>query len=242
MNRLYADRFDKLEAQLTNLRHGQTGILLLCTEIKKSFYKTKKAPLRSAVKAAVKQEIQNAAELKEFQVTATGATTATAGVVIPLNSIAVGDEFNLRTGREIKTRYIDIMYCLVLNSTDTSAESGMVALVYDKQPNGSAAAWTDIFVNASPLTFKNTASNRERFHIAWMDHFPNQNEGSVQIATNSSIVSKRQFIKCADKYSCTRYNNTTAIPPSIGAWYLCVIAGNATGTYDYNTKYAYTDM
>lgn len=216
----------------------------------------KRAPLRSktslpktkTIQNVVKKQIQSSAEKKEFYTTNTLQNVTTTGTVINLNTIAEGDEFNNRNGRIIKSTYIDIQYSLYNNTLDSSADGSKVALVWDKTPNGTAAAWTDIFLTTASsnpsLIFKNTPNNAERFHIAWMDELP-QVVNSMQTGTNATYTRMRHFYKVPDKYSNSRYGNTTAVVPNLGAWYLFYVDGTNAATnvrIDYTSKYVYTDI
>lgn len=206
-------------------------------------------PLRLSVKKEVKKEIQASAEKKEFYVANTLQNVTTTGGVVSINTIAEGDEYTNRQGRIVKSRYIDVQYSLYQSSIDSSADGSLVALVWDKTPNGSVAAVTDILLTGSAgnpsLAFKNTPNNAERFHIAWVDYLPNCEEGSIQVGSNAVMTKKRNFYRIPEKYSNSRYGNTTAVTPNLGGWYLLYIdASNTTTTsrIDYTIKYVFTDI
>lgn len=205
-------------------------------------------PRKSSIQAVVKQQIQSNAEKKEFYSSGAAVNVTTSGSVIPLNNFAEGDEFNQRNGRIIKTTYIDVLYSTYATGINSSTDGHTVALVWDKAGNTTTPSLSDIFLTGSAgnpsLAFKNTPANAERFHIAWIDYLPAADE-SLQTASNNMFSRKRQFYRCPDKYANTRFLNTTAAVPTLGAWFLVFFdASNvaATTTIDYTVKYCYTDI
>jgi len=210
--------------------------------------KAKKSYKKPSVASQVHKEILKISDLKENDTYATAQASTTSGTVVCINQIAEGDDYNGRTGRRINTHDIDIMY--TYSNTSTSVNSGyQVALVYDSQPDGTSATYSQIFesVNSSPagMSFKNTTNWNKRFKIYWMDTGPAQ---AVAPAGTSAyyLEKKRHYTKPKNQEDAdVRYGGTTAVTPNRGAWYLCFgdetnVATNAT--IRYIVKYRYTDL
>lgn len=222
-------------------------------------YKAKRArtmgSTRPAVRTMVAREILRHSEFKQSVTSnaATGTNSTTTGTVVQLNSnIAQGDDVTNRTGRQISTLYVDVQYAYFSQVALATVNFGaQVALVYDGQPDGAAPAYSTIFDangGTAGMSFKDTANNKERFKIFWMDELPTDN-GSADPTTY--MQRKRHFVDLRKNpslsgkdYSVTRFGGTGAVVPTIGAWYLCFgDSTNSTTTAKimYIVKYCYTD-
>lgn len=113
-------------------------------------------PLRSSVK-----------ERKFVDVTQTGVTVAAGSVafstIYTLNGISPGDLPNNRDGRKCVMKSLLLR---LVHSLSTAAGSGQLRVLvwYDRQPNGTAAAITDVLVADSHLS-ANNLYNSDRFVI-----------------------------------------------------------------------------
>lgn len=101
--------------------------------------------------------------------TAAQAITNT-GTVVCLNQMVTGTGVQQFTGNQVSIKQCSYRYELDLPATGAVPTSGRVLLIWDKQPNGTVAAFTDIFQQASYLAFGNVNS-RERFVILRNDQF-----------------------------------------------------------------------
>lgn len=90
------------------------------------------------------------------------------GAVVVLNDLAISSGTNGSfTGNQVMTKSCAYRFEVALPEGMSVAPvptSGRVCLVWDKQPNNATAAWTDIFAQATYLSFTNM-SNRERFVV-----------------------------------------------------------------------------
>lgn len=92
------------------------------------------------------------------------------GTVVCLNQMVTGTGVQQFTGNQVSIKGCSYRFELDLPTTGAVPTSGRVLLIWDKQPNGSTAAFTDIFQQASYLSFGNV-NNRERFTILRNDQF-----------------------------------------------------------------------
>lgn len=108
--------------------------------------------------------------------------TTNTGAAQLLTVIAQGSDNTERIGRKITTTSLQYDLLYENNTTDLNGTAGWpesaavckVAFVYDKQPNGALAAWSDVFNSTgnlvSPFCFKNY-NNIDRFDILAIEEF-----------------------------------------------------------------------
>lgn len=102
-----------------------------------------------------------------------------------INGVIEGSGFNQRTGRKISMMSHQIDGWIIatsVNPGNVSAQFARVALVYDRQSNGTTPSWQDVFqdqdyaagVSSNVLSHVNM-NNRERFVILrdWLHFLPN---------------------------------------------------------------------
>lgn len=173
----------------------------------------------------------------------------TTGTVSNLLNIAQGDTVNDRQGNLIKCRYVEIGFNVFHANTDSAADGVMVALVYDKQPNGTLPVFSDIFdlANAqqADLAFKNYQVYGDRFHVCWVKRLPMSTEGSVQVNAQQVYSKLNQFYKVPDSRSEIRYAGASAANPISGGYYFCHVAGSVVTTaptINWTARVAYTDI
>lgn len=86
------------------------------------------------------------------------------GDVVVLNDLASGNGAGQRIGLSIVVKNCSYRFEIDLPTAGAVATSGRVMLVWDRQPNGVAATYLDIFSTASYLSFGST-SGLQRFVI-----------------------------------------------------------------------------
>lgn len=91
------------------------------------------------------------------------------GAVVCINAVPTGTSVSNFLGNQVSIKSVGYRVELDLGTTPVPT-SGRVLLIYDKQPNGTLAAWTDIFTSAQYLAYGNP-NTRERFVILRNDQF-----------------------------------------------------------------------
>jgi len=103
------------------------------------------------------------AEKHYIDTSITNATPGTAGSVYGLVSCSQGDTDVTRNGDSIKLDRITLKGSININSA-SAYDYVRIALVCDKENQGTAPGWTDIFEEAQPLTYLNN-KNMSRFVV-----------------------------------------------------------------------------
>jgi hypothetical protein len=198
---------------------------------------------KPSINSLVARAINAQAETKENPVGASLGIVPTGGTAIVLNNIAEGTDFNTRVGRTISPKNIQIDFSINPPNTVPNTDTGFVALVYDSQPNATAAAFYDIFLYGGSVTpgqaFKNTAAGYEkRFKICWIEHYA--------VGAGGDPVKMRKFWKCREGK--TEFNTSSGAVAITGAYYICVgsVSNSGTGStsayWTYNSKFTFTDL
>jgi len=82
-----------------------------------------------------------------------------------LNGCVPGNTQSTRIGRKITIKSIEGKF-YIWNNLNSESNIVRAALVWDKQPNATAAAITDVWNTADPSSLRNLA-NKERFTVLW---------------------------------------------------------------------------
>lgn len=198
----------------------------------------------SNLTAVVKRVLRNASETKELN-TYTTATNASGGYSYCINQIAEGDDDNQRSGRNVQPKHVYVDYW-VSAANNIAEDPGFVALVWDKQPNQTAATFGTIFdtTSATPgLALRLNLANKDRFQVLWLEPFVRQ-AGSTALG-NSMNIRNRKFAKLPLNYK-VEFGGTAAAVPSTGACLICMGSNTNSGTttsaqFTYNARFAYND-
>lgn len=140
------------------------------------------------------------------------------GSVFCLNQMITGTGVQQFTGNQVSMKSLAYRFEVDLGPTPLPT-SGRVLVVWDKQPNGTTASWTDIFASASYLAFGNVNS-RERFVILRNDQFSLSPQGDQTLF----------FEKYVKLNMLTTFVNgqASAAVPLTGALLVAYIADQAT--------------
>lgn len=194
---------------------------------------------KTNLKKAVEQILRKTTELKEIGKAFSQNPTSAGGAIAYINdAISTGADITDRVGRHIVSKQIQVNYEVYV--TGQTFDSGFIALVYDRQPNGAFPSFGDVFNLGSfgtALAFKNTAANGDRFKVVKMEKWAVGSPGPVN-------QYGRLFYKIPEALADTEYEDQTASPPSSGMWMVLVGANHNAGTStwaDYTIKYQYTD-
>lgn len=181
-------------------------------------------------------------ELKAIDVDVAAGTSTSGGVTL-VNGVATGTDFTDRIGRAILMKSIYMRYFISGSTGGCLGNAIRVWLVYDKQPNGAAPAFTDIFKVASINTLNNL-NNRDRFQILWDKSFTLEGNtitaGAVTAGSINAYCGKK-FMSCnlASQFSGT---GATIASIATGAIYFCHITNDGS-CYDFSgsTRIRFTD-
>lgn len=149
------------------------------------------------------------------------AAITNAGTVVCCNRMVTGTGVQQFTGNQVAVKSVAYRFEVDLPATSANQvmTSGRVMLVWDKQPNGNIAAYTDIFSTASYLSFANV-NTRERFVILRNDQ--------ISLSPNGQqTVFLERFVKVN---MLTTFTNAQAAPaaPITGALLLVYISDQGT--------------
>lgn len=155
----------------------------------------------------VKKMIGRQAEKKEVLTSVNSTLTAAAQAnVILLNGIAEGTDYTQRVGRSATHQYIEVnigIYSTVIGEATATqvGDFGFWALVYDRQPNGAQAAFTDMFddslgLGAVGTDFRITSTNQDRFKILCREEWSvgANNVGAVASASGAVPYHIKKFV------------------------------------------------
>lgn len=169
-------------------------------------------------------------EIKQVDIVSANYAFFTTPVLTLINGMALGsDNFN-RIGRKVFMKSIQVRGSIRPSLTTTLAEYMRIALVYDRQPNGAAPAYADIFQMTTQAGATSSTSeslpneaNKNRFSIIkdFQYDYPG-NVGPNQNTSPSQVIN--WFIPLKD--SVTHYLGTTAAVASIttGSLYFVMVS------------------
>lgn len=209
---------------------------------KRSLGAAKKTLVRK-VAAAVKRQ----GELKYFDYANASAAPSTGGSVALLNVIAEGSDTSDRVGRAVRSVFITIDIITYAPSTATNFDTGKIALVYDKSPNGTIAAYADIFAKPAAggvvsMNMKNICATGERFKILRQWNLPVLQQGGIN---GTHYV---ETIRIPNSMSISKWAGSAATTPLEGGFYLVYASladtHNVATSFAHITqwRYAYVDM
>lgn len=180
------------------------------------------------------------------------------GVLYGLNFIAEGIESNQRIGKSVTHSYLELdIQFQVATQAIQAAQVGAAfpvrySIVFDRQPNGAAPAFTDIYDNATITNLTQTYRNVSKFP----DRFLVLKSESFDIVLGQTILKKRVYLQLnkilKGRDSETKYNGTTAAVASLSHGTLllavCCDVGSTTAVgagvcvFQVGSRYRYTDM
>jgi len=177
------------KAEITKaLRRGKIGSARTRARFAKPGFSGAFAPVRSKPETnAIDSNVGTTAV--PIQATA----TPPAAALVLLNSIAAGDDINMRDGRELTIKSVELRGVLAnaLVASQTAPSLARVLIVYDSSPNGAQPAVIDILADVSSTAHSDTnpaglnfnnLNNRGRFKILAQETC---SFGNVALATNA---------------------------------------------------------
>jgi len=177
-------------------------------------------------------------EFKSVDVLADAASCSTTTGIVLLNGMTTGAAINQRVGREVTLRYVQFQYVVRCNTAGVDQQVRVV-LVYDRQTNGSAPAFNDVF-DVTNVTCARRLENRKRFKILYdRTHVLNA------IGEAGSQVARRFYRRLRHPVTFNSGNTGLVGDITTGSVYLLFISTQAAGTnaalIDYQTRIRYSD-
>lgn len=184
-----------------------------------------------------KKEAQQVQAFTDIQI-----TTPTSLVVL-INGVATGTDTTNRIGRKVTSQYIEIKVCIQCGISNTLGDCGFWAIVLDRQSDGAAPAFSDIFDTSTAIATpglapRNTVLNAERFLILAIEQW------AVAIGQQTPPYYCQRFIdlrRLSHPDSTTNFNGTGATVSSIGTGGIFFVAAStlATNTANFPTRVAF---
>nr|UOF79570.1 capsid protein [Cressdnaviricota sp.] len=182
-------------------------------------------------------------EKKFADVTSVADITATPTVLV-LNGTSRGTNVNERIGYRILVKSIQLKATMVReNAATTTLQQVHLTIVYDRQTNGAAPAYADVWGgNTFPGTDLRNNVNMGRFFVIW-DHVENI-EGVNQGGSSSKFVEFFRKVNLPVYYNAGTAGDVTDI--ATGGLFLLIKGSTAAGADDVDTtistRIRFTDM
>lgn len=119
-----------------------------------------------------------APEVKMYDTTPTANVYNGGEYVVTLNAMAQGTDYAERVGRKIEMTSCQVKLLMgsttanlaTISTAQLGGDKYRVALVYDKQTNQAAPAYTDIYATSGSNAMRNV-NNLDRFDVLWVEEF-----------------------------------------------------------------------
>lgn len=154
----------------------------------------------------------------------------TSSSVFLVNGIARGDEINERNGREVVMKSVQIKGYVTATSATGSPQLARVALVYDRQTNGSALTAAQVFTSVLPWQPRNL-ENRRRFKIM-MDKYISVPSRVTGDSSGPVFVPFEFYRKLDHPITFNSGDAGTVADITTGSMYLVFMSNVASGTTD----------
>jgi len=179
-----------------------------------------------------------------------GAFGTSAPIVTLLNGMVQGTTDSTRIGRRINDQFLHGRVTFACSTAAVGVTQvpyqGVVsaAVVYDKQANGAAPVWADVFTYNTVWSEENI-SNQERFDVLWREQIDLLcNAPSVVMGAANSLDSTMQTIDIGVPLGCGTHFNSNNFGDvrdiQTGALYLMVIAND--GPFSAACQYSYLGL
>lgn len=167
-------------------------------------------------------------------------TAFSAGTVVPLNAVPLGDDAIARDGRKILMKSLQYKLTAFASQAAGAPPQPRLAIVYDKNPNGLLPVVTDIFQSSSGVALTNL-NNRERFEVI------HDNFAGLKIGHDPLIAGAAGYVFTSQWYG--RLDHTTVYGASgsgtqagtqTGALYAVLLggAGDTSGIVNLRLRFA----
>lgn len=189
----------------------------------------------AGVQKAVAAMVSKAGEWKFVDTAISNGNVSTTAQVTLLNGLALGNTGSTRIGRKVRFHTVEAK---LVSQSDTTTAINFVryAIVLDKQANGAAPAFTDIYDAATPYALRNI-SNKERFFVLWDSGIkslvgPVTGTIATQQPTDSSARVDEVYKKWSFSTTFNAGNAGTVADIATNAIYFVAIGSAVSGTGD----------
>lgn len=160
------------------------------------------------------------------------ATTGVVGVVpnatpilYPISLVACGTDATERIGRKIS--YKSMQLCMTCTAVSTQVTNGCFWVIFDRQPNGSAATFFNVFTTLGSTGYGKALRNTQQFHERFQILSKKEVVLTGTVGNNDTTMKHDLFIPL-DKVLKGRdrtqnFNSTTAVIGAVdtGCIYVC---------------------
>lgn len=209
-----------------------------------------------------KQKTEKKVELKKVDVVRPGSNGATPDIpaLFPfsdaptatyLNPVIPGNGFYQRIGNRIQGQSLNMNILFVpKNVVHVNSFTGKLVVIYDKQPNGNAPAYTTIFsaqtfsgtVTTNPLTLPLNIAQRDRFVVISSEYVTLP--GTGQSIQNPQEFTKNIYRELKDIEIVYSGNDGSIGACSSGALLLFLVTNDAAPNYDamISSRFVFKDI
>ncbi len=168
-------------------------------------------------------------ECKRFDNISPRAALSTSGTMACLSFIPLGDNYNQRDGRSIRTMGLEMRIVNELDPAVTLKDLVRTVVFADLENAGSAPAVTDLLTTAHPMATFNV-NNLARFIPVW-DNLEAVETYTTEYRTHTLKLPLDEHIRF-------RGDGATAADQAEGSLWLCVIKLSATANSSFQTLYS----
>ena len=222
---------------------------------RKAFGKAKQYKKFSRPSATSSQKVHSP-ELKCMDLPSSNNAVTTTAVVFTCNAIATGNELYERVGRSIAMRSLEIKGYFLASGAATGVDAPRVVVVYDRQCNGVAPTFPEVFQSvdnvgagtSDSFAFPNKGST-DRFKILADIHVPFNSAASTTVPFGLAAMDQNlemfihRFINLQGLEARYSANATT---PFTGGLFVLVkgaVAGGAQPlSYIHTSRLSFTDV
>lgn len=205
---------------------------------------SRKVPLATKIRRVV----ENSEEKKYFETAGSQADTTATGVIVPLNNIAEGNDFNQRDGRKVRNKYVEADVVMAISTAQAVAGTTRIGtwhLVLDRQPNGTAPTFGQIFdttICEPWQAYKNVQQFAQRFKILKTERFV---IGTAEAGQTYRLNAFINMMNLSDVDQITHWPGSTGVVPNTNALYLVYVSDETAGSQcviSWATRVVYVDM
>jgi len=179
-------------------------------------------------------------EIKAIDYSYTASAITSTGGVLLLNGMSLGDGTNEREGKAVQSMFVKLSMD-AYNNDVVVGEGYRIFLVWDKQPNGIIATWSDIFVSANVNTIQRQ-DTKQRYTVlkTWKGAVSNNNNSGLAVAvTPYNLYDATIPIKKMSMYTGT---GSSIASLQQGALYLCAISRSGKVNLVVTSQFAFIDV
>lgn len=209
--------------------------------MERSLKKAKVAGKRKLVKDKVLRALKPEFDFKDTAMSSAAVST-TPVAFGPLNALSQGAAASDRVGRKIQVRSIEMRGYLYGDSAAVVNHVRLV-VVQDKQANGAAPSWTDIYDSNLYYSLRNLAK-KQRFKILWDKTYTLVGNSSAPQDTTSKHVQMYKKVNIQTDYNSGNAGTVADIDKNSIYVFAIALAGSGTGDMQWNgtARIRYTDI